>query len=118
MEVFTVFLGLLGVFWAILNIILFFKLWGMTNDVMAIKEYLLSKEKPQDISDETNDDSVSLNVGIKKGDIVINKENGEELIVLQVYPDGDVTCKTNKNFGLRRVVKIDCLEKFEETKEN
>lgn len=34
----------------ILQIILFFKIWGMTNDVRAIKEYLIKTEESQKIS--------------------------------------------------------------------
>lgn len=76
MEDLNVFLGLIGLVAAILQIILFFKIWGMTNDVREIKEGVLSfiKEKrresrrisetnkqntketplPQEIEDEDN----------------------------------------------------------------
>lgn len=40
MEAFTIIIGFVIVAFGILQIILFFKLWGMTNDVARIKEYM------------------------------------------------------------------------------
>jgi len=46
MEVIGVFgvmvIWLIGIVWLVLNIILFFKLWSMTNDVREIKSLLKS----------------------------------------------------------------------------
>lgn len=38
-----VFMSIVMIIWGILNIILFFKLWGMTNDVNILKEELIGK---------------------------------------------------------------------------
>ena len=35
-----VFLTIWGLFWPIMTIILFFKIWGMTNDVRALKRHI------------------------------------------------------------------------------
>ena len=43
MGAIEIFIVLLGIAMAILNIMLFFKLWEMTNDVKEIKNYLLKK---------------------------------------------------------------------------
>jgi membrane protease subunit (stomatin/prohibitin family) len=40
METITIILGLVMLVFGILQIILFFKVWGMTNDVSAIREIL------------------------------------------------------------------------------
>ena len=38
LESWTLFFGILFVVWGILQIILFFKIWGMTNDIRELKE--------------------------------------------------------------------------------
>lgn len=58
------FLSFVLVVFGILQIILFFKLWGMTNDVVEIKKYLLSK----------GEDSSSLN---RVKDLVKNGQKAE-----------------------------------------
>lgn len=42
-EQFYILLALLSLGWCILSVILFFKIWGMTNDVSEIKELLKGK---------------------------------------------------------------------------
>ena len=44
MEELTIILGIVILVFGILQIILFFKLWGMTNDVKAIKMSLCKEE--------------------------------------------------------------------------
>ena len=50
---------------------------------------------------------------LEEGDLVVNIETGEELIVDQVFPDGDVSCKKGNGFGLRKVVKRTNLKKID-----
>lgn len=45
MEALTVFLSLIFIVFGVLQIILFFKLWGMTNDVRAIKKIIQPDEQ-------------------------------------------------------------------------
>jgi len=49
-------LGIIIVVFGILNLILFFKMWGMTNDVRAIKNHLIKEEKPTISENVTTDD--------------------------------------------------------------
>ena len=44
MEGLLVFVWILGIVWSILCIILFFKVWGMCNNVSSILQILLDKE--------------------------------------------------------------------------
>lgn len=44
------FMGLILIAWGILEIILFFKLWGMTNDVKSIKKGLFNEECPENVA--------------------------------------------------------------------
>lgn len=50
MEGFLVFIWILGVVWCVLCIILFFKVWGMCNNVNSILQILLDKEVEEEKS--------------------------------------------------------------------
>lgn len=104
---------IIGIVWTILCLILFAKVWGMTNDVKVIKNILL--EIADNLSSNRNNENNPLGepAYFEEGDSVVNIETGEELIVVQVFPDGDVTCKPAKGFGLRKVVRINNLKKIE-----
>ena len=115
MDGLTFFLVIIGLVWGFLNIILFFKIWSMTNDVNAIKEILISILDQQNPS---NKNDIASKANLKAGDVVINMENGEKLVVAEVFADGDVACKSNKKFGLRKLININNLKKVEELEEN
>lgn len=90
---FTVYV-LLMLVWCILCLILFFKVWGMTNDVRALKEHFLSIETPKtsyktNNSDGGNSDNQSLQVG----DHVTEKTTGNELVIHSITDDGKYVCK-------------------------
>lgn len=53
MEVFTIILTVVSVIAAVLQIILFFKVWGMCNDIKAIRE----KECPMTKEEKESDNS-------------------------------------------------------------
>ena len=104
--------GLLGILayliilvWGILNIILFFKIWGMTNDVREIKERLLfpsnnSIKVDNNPSDSNKEDKASnFNIGSRAyevGEIVYDIKSGKELIIRSIEKDG-YYCWTDKN---------------------
>ena len=114
-----VILAILAFIWSVLGIILFAKVWNMTNDVKVIKNILLTI--PDKLSttnriiastDGNSSEVKSEPIMIfEEGDEVVNIETGEELIVAQVFPDGDVSCKP-KGFGLRKLVRITNLKKL------
>ena len=72
---------------AVLQIILFFKIWGMTNDVKTIKDSLLAKDLSYHKTPPTN--SSLLNIG----DLVVNKE-GKQMRIKEIQ-DGKYACYTN-----------------------
>lgn len=72
---------------AVLQIILFFKIWGMTNDVRTIKDSLLTREISTHQTTPKN--SSLLNVG----DLVVNKE-GKQMRIKEIQ-DGKYACYTN-----------------------
>lgn len=83
-EQFYILLSLLAFGWCILSVILFFKIWGMTNDVSEIKELLKGKlkqggnedapmreevkcdapEERQQVADEVDEDNDSSSLGL------------------------------------------------------
>jgi len=109
MEGISFILGLIGFVWAICCLVLFFKIWGMTNDVKIIKDILQTIPNKTETTNKPSSEEST--VDLEEGDHVVNIETGEELIVVQVFPDGDVTCKPVKGFGFRKVVRITNLKK-------
>ena len=86
MDNFTLFVSVIALIWGILNIILFFKIWGMTNDVRKLADKLCgsSDYKPevsnavngdQQVSEDANCDKRLDNV--KSGDKVKRKSDGK-----------------------------------------
>ena len=107
MEGFLVLVYVVMFVWGILNIILFFKIWGMTNNVLKLTQHFCEQgvsnnQKPQIQDTDPN--------AIKIGDKVINIETGEELVVKYIYPDGDVACNPSDG-GVRKVFNKDKVKK-------
>lgn len=48
MDGFLTFISLVVFVFGILQIILFFKLWGMTNDIRTIRKHLVPEQKTED----------------------------------------------------------------------
>lgn len=103
---------IIAIVWTLLCLILFFKVWGMTNDINTIKNILLVMIDRMDANNNGKQQSEAPEL-LEEGDLVVNIETGEELIVDQVFPDGDVSCKKGNGFGLRKVVKRTNLKKID-----
>nr|DAZ44138.1 MAG TPA: hypothetical protein [Caudoviricetes sp.] len=94
----------------ILQIILFFKMWGMTNNVSEMKNMMelflrknfnlkenIDKEAPQDISTdniEFDKENFPLNSKFNKGDIVLYLPEKTKLIVIGYIQSNIYKCKT------------------------
>lgn len=50
MELFTIVIGVVVITFGFLQIVLFFKLWRMTNDVARIRKYIEYNDRPNDAS--------------------------------------------------------------------
>ena len=109
----------ISVVWGVLCLILFFKIWGMTNDVREIKSHLLHSQvleqkiaspKPQEII-------LSRDRNIKKGDVVINLRNGKEIIVDEIMEDGSFICYIDQTYtGEFQPNEIATKEEYSEIK--
>ena len=89
---------ILVVVWGILNIILFFKLWGMTNDVKDIKIAILQKNNTHHVDK------------FDVGSIVINTSTNEELRILGSYKDGSYFCCENVTNEPRGIIHESILK--------
>ena len=112
----------------VLQIILFFKMWGMTNDVAKIKELLESKlsnmqiAKEQTIISRTENkvpatkepQNIELPNDIDAGDSVIRLSDGEKMVVDSV-DDGQYFCKGSFMEGYS-YYKRDEIKKIDSTR--
>lgn len=64
--------------WAILGIILFFKIWTMTNQVSQIRDIVLQEHYGIDLLE-----------GLRVGDTVVRKKNAKKYVVTGVKCDDD-----------------------------
>ena len=95
MEGFSIFISILAIVWSVLCIILFFKVWVMTNDVKEMKLFFLNakgKIPSLEAIKGENTPIVDSERNIKSGDIVINLRNGKEIKVDDVTSDGKFVC--------------------------
>jgi len=83
----TVYL-IIALVWSVLVIILFFKVWGMTNNVAKILEVLEGKQNPEDSGNNIEQqllESDSDNSPIEVGTVVYCRKDGREMIVERCY---------------------------------
>lgn len=95
------FTGLVMIVFGILQIILFFKLWGMTNDIRDIKnKYLNAESQHCEVSEPNHSASVNetkdepkhyLELRFQPGDLVVLKTTGKQMRVKDVI-DGKFSC--------------------------
>lgn len=86
-----IFIALLVVVWAILQIILFFKIWGMTNNVAKILDIL--KNPKGDVMNE-----VSQGSRLEVGDVVYIIPKNKLSTIISIN-DGKIECASmNGNF--------------------
>lgn len=98
MGVLNVLLGLVMTVFGVLQIILFFKIWGMTNDIRKIKNKCFSELGIGDIKIPTKLPSGSVDVngrknsGIITGSVAVEIKTGREVSVYKKNPDGTYEC--------------------------
>ena len=102
----------LSVVWGILGIVLFFKIWGMTNDVKKILSVIESKSsivvsgssKPNVMIDSSSDST------IKEGDIVYIKSKEKKAKVLNIE-NGNYLCMSTSGLFNYGFIDISDMEK-------
>lgn len=95
MGSFSILIFLVTIVWGVLNIILFFKIWGMVDDVRELKEYFLKQAPHKNLEENKHTEEKNVKPSLTPvqvnwkhkfniGDIVIYKESGKELRIAQV----------------------------------
>ena len=99
MEGLLVIVWILGIVWSILCIILFFKVWGMCNNVKRLTDRLCDdlpyNQKPYSGHEQVRDEFIkeeAPNNDIKTHDIITRVEDGAIMEVIEIK-DGKYRCK-------------------------
>lgn len=106
MEGITLFISILFIVFGLLQIILFFKVWGMTNDIRAIKnKYLESPKTERQKSSDSDENGISID------DTVIEIKSGRQMVVKEIK-EGKYSCYINNgtvcvgSFGFSQIRKV------------
>ena len=75
--------------YAILCVILFFKVWGMCNDVRELKNYFIKTTQPQQITPNTNPTTENV---FEAGQTVIYPPAKRIMIVKEIDAEGLIHC--------------------------
>ena len=92
----------LAIVWSVLCLVLFFKIWGMTNDVREIKNSLLGH-----VETEIKRDDSLINVG----DFAINVKTNETVMIAEINTNGTFKCIDPVSHKLIGVFSAEELEK-------
>lgn len=84
------FISIIVIVFGILQIILFFKIWGMTNDVKELRKHFITERKSQSESQQTDVESASIDYDkrldkLSIGDEVIIKSTGEKVKIVKEW---------------------------------
>lgn len=92
MEGILGFVSIIIIIFGILQIILFFKLWGMTNNIFEIKELIKKCSIEENVNQKSNKTITGLDIQIE--DLVVELKSKRQLIVVDITEDGRFQCKT------------------------
>ncbi len=107
-----VFLSILAIIWSILCLILFFKIWAMTNNVQEIRDFIIDGKKPEEIKKpeekiikkkETFEYTPGQYGKFKVGDVVYTDAHKGALVIIDCYDDKTYNCEdasTNELIGV------------------
>lgn len=110
MEAILMFVSIVVIVFGILQIILFFKIWGMTDNVGKIKDMLESRSFNSPVADnevQANDrvqddplEEIEIPNDINVGDRITRLSDGKEMIVDSIK-DGKYFCKASRLEGYK-----------------
>lgn len=93
MEGLISFAGIIMIVFGILQIVLFFKLWGMTDDIKAIKnKYLEFSSNSSDLEPSSNNSNIpeitnkNTESKLEVGALVINLKSGKQMRIKEINP--------------------------------
>lgn len=109
MEGMFTFVGIIMIVFGILQIILFFKIWGMTNNVSEIKNIIRNNIKET----KTSTPNVKSGSNINVGDLVVELKNERQLKVIDITNNGEFECSTPGGIHSVGIFKRNEIEKFD-----
>ena len=86
------FLSIVMLIFGILQIILFFKIWGMTNNVAELNRII--KNYINKITKDNQSEELPMN-GIKIEDLVVELKTGRQMRVSNITTNGEYECKAS-----------------------
>jgi hypothetical protein len=92
MEGIDILVSVIIVIFGILQIVLFFKIWGMTNNIFEIKELIKKYSYEEKVSQKQQKTTTKTDIQIE--DLVIELKSKRQLIVVDITEDGRFQCKT------------------------
>lgn len=101
--------SLLYIVFGILSLILFFKVWGMCNNVKHLTEYLISHIESTKKEQGTNKDNLE-NKSLKVGDKVVILKTGKITQIIDIK-DGQIECASNNGNYYDGIFKAEDLNK-------
>lgn len=128
MEEITLFVSVVIIIFGVLQIILFFKIWGMTNNVNEIKNImgnlfgkdLHNNKKQKEIISRDSNNNVEINKEyfpedskFQEGDIVIYKPENIKLLVIGYISPNIFKCKTTDESNKTYCFQEDYLDKYQ-----
>ena len=93
LDDFLSFIIIVSIIWGILNLILFIKIWGMTNDVNELKKIIsryINNQETTAESEKSSDGFSKIGDKIKKGDKILYLKDNKTYDVMSVNKDGEV----------------------------
>lgn len=111
MEGFLIFVYVIMLVWGVLNIVLFFKIWSMTNDVNVIKQHLLGKKTtPYEREIKTLSQFNNFKVGDKVEHECYNRDKA--MFIGRINDDGTCLCVDEKGeaiatYSIKKLTKVE-----------
>ncbi|WP_418981749.1 hypothetical protein [Alistipes sp.] len=102
--------NIIVIIFAVLQIILFFKLWRMTNDVHRILNYLKRRDyKPKPIvAAEDRHQAPEWGIGCQ----VVKRGTEEVFTIYTLYGDGSIGCRNEMGCSKFRKEELDLLSDY------
>lgn len=104
-------LAIIIIVFGVLQIILFFKIWGMTNNVSKMKCMMEMKIKQENLDKDTINRKTGSDIAV--GDLVVELKNERQLKVIAITADGEYRCMVPGGIVEAGVFSRDEIELFD-----
>ena len=111
METIEILLSIVGLVFGILQVILFFRIWGMTNNIAEMNarfKAICPTEEEKEINakieklnstNETNTEAIKNTKGLNVGDNVVYEPMNRKMIIKEITKEGLLVCISYKPNG-------------------